>query len=74
MDSDDSWTGVPVATMFSARVEHHTAVQASSPMQLVLGQDAILDLKHVSDWEHIRQQKQTEIISENENDKGENQS
>ena len=27
-------------------------------MQLVFGRDAILNIKHVADWEHIRQLKQ----------------
>ena len=27
-------------------------------MQIVFGQDAILKIKHVADWEHIRQHKQ----------------
>ena len=38
-------------------------------MQLVFGQDAILNIKHVSDWEHIRQGKQLRI---NHNNKREN--
>jgi hypothetical protein len=40
-------------------------------MQLVFGRDAILNVKHISDWEHIRQRKQTRI---NENNKRENKS
>jgi hypothetical protein len=40
-------------------------------MQLVFGQDAILNIKHASNWEHIRQRKQTRI---NENNKRENKS
>jgi hypothetical protein len=38
-------------------------------MQLVFGRDAILNVKHVSNWEHIRQRKQARI---NENNKHEN--
>ena len=40
-------------------------------MQLVFGRDAILNVKHVTHWEHIREQKQALI---NENKKHENQS
>ena len=38
-------------------------------MQLVFGQEAILNIKHVADWEHIRQRKQLRI---NHNNKREN--
>ena len=38
-------------------------------MQLVFGRDSILKIKHVSDWEHIRQRKQLWI---NHNNKREN--
>ena len=38
-------------------------------MQLVFGQDAILNINHVTDWEHIRQRKQLWI---NHNDMLEN--
>jgi hypothetical protein len=42
---------------------YHTTLQATLS-QLVFGRDAILNIKHVSDWEHIRQRKQ-EIIRKN---------
>jgi hypothetical protein len=67
-DKEDPWNGMLSATMFAARATHHTTLQAS-PMQLVFGRDAILNVKHVSNWEHIRQRKQTRI---NENNKREN--
>ena len=54
--------------MFAVRATYHTTLQAS-PMQLVIGQYAILNIKHVADWEHIRQRKQLRI---NENNKREN--
>jgi hypothetical protein len=68
MDSNDPWNGTLAATMFAARATHHTTPQAS-PMQLVFGRDAILNVTHMTDWEHIRQQKQARI---NENDRREN--
>jgi hypothetical protein len=52
MDSDDPWTGMLAAAIIAARATCHTALQAS-PMQLVLGRDAILNIKHISNWEHI---------------------
>ena len=46
--NNDPWSGILAATMFAVRATYHTTLQAS-PMQLVFGQDAILNLKHVSD-------------------------
>ena len=34
-------------------------------MHLVFGLDAILDIKHVANWEHIRQRKQLRINHNN---------
>ena len=56
--------------MFAVRATYHTTLQAS-PMQLVFGRDAILNVKHITDWEHIQQNKQKRI---NENNKRENKS
>jgi hypothetical protein len=50
--------------MFAARATCHTTLQAS-PMQLVFGQDAILNITHMTDWEHIRQRKQARIDENN---------
>ena len=68
MDSNDPWTGMLAATMFAARATCHTTLQAL-PMQLVFGRDAILNITHITDWEHIRQRKQARI---NENNRREN--
>jgi hypothetical protein len=68
IDEEDPWNGILSATMFAVRATYHTTLQAS-PMQLVFGRDAILNVKHISNWEHIRQRKQTRI---NENNKREN--
>ena len=54
--------------MFAVRATYHTPLQAF-PMKLVFGRDTILKIKHVSDWEHIRQHKQFRI---NHNNKREN--
>ena len=42
---------------------YHTTIQAST-MQLVFGRYSILNIKHVADWEHIRQRKQLRINHE----------
>ena len=55
--NNDPWSGILAATMFAIRITYHTTLQAS-PMQLVFGQDAILNIKHVADWEHIHPRKQ----------------
>ena len=68
MDTNDPWSGILAATMFAVRATFHTTLQAS-PMQLVFGRDAILNINHITDWEHINQRKQTRI---NENNKREN--
>ena len=54
--------------MFSVSATYHTTLQAY-PIQLVFGRDAILNIKHVADWEHIRKRKQLQI---NHNNKREN--
>ena len=62
--NNDQWSGILAATMFAVRATYHKTIQAS-PMQLVFGRYAILNIKHVSDWEHIRQRKQLRINSNN---------
>ena len=54
------WPGILAATMFSVCATYHTTLQAY-PMQLVFGRCVILNIKHVADWEHIRQHKQLRI-------------
>ena len=50
--------------MFDIRATYPTTVHAS-PMQLVFGRYTILNIKHVADWEHIRQRKQLRINHNN---------
>ena len=58
------WSGILAATMFAVRATYHTTLQAF-PMQLVFGRDAILNIKHVANWEHIWQRKQLQINHNN---------
>ena len=62
--NNDPWSGILAASMFAVRATYRTTLQAY-PMQLVFGRDAILNIKHVSDWEHIRQRKQLRINHNN---------
>ena len=66
--TQDSWEGTLSAAMFALRSSYHTTTQAT-PMQLVFGRDAILNIKFNADWNCIKQRKQ-EII--NYNNKKEN--
>jgi hypothetical protein len=69
MDSNDPWTGTLAAATFAAKATTHHAPRTTLqawPMQLVFGRDAILNVKHTQDWEHVRQRKQSQI---DENDR-----
>ena len=66
--NNNPWSGILAATMFAVRTTYHTALQAS-PMHLVFGRDAILNIKHVANWEHIRQRKQLRINHKNKREK-----
>ena len=50
--------------MFAVRATYHTTLQAS-PIQILFGQDSILNIIHVADWEHIWQRKQERINRNN---------
>ena len=58
--NNNPWSGILAATMFAVHSTYHTTLQAST-IQLVFGRDGILNIKHVSDWENIRQLKQEQI-------------
>eukprot|EP00957_Ditylum_brightwellii_P136450 10406351-Ditylum_brightwellii.AAC.1 len=44
-DEKDPWTGILSAVRFATRATVHTTMQ-TTPMQLVFGRDAILNVKH----------------------------
>ena len=54
--NNDPWSGILAATMFAVRATYHSTLHAYL-MQIVFGRDAILNIKHVADWEHTRQHK-----------------
>ena len=63
IDYDDPWSGVLAATMYAVRSTYHTTLQAT-PMQVVFGRDALLNIKVEADWNLIRNRKQ-ELINKN---------
>ena len=60
----NQWSGILATTMFAVLTTYHTTLQAS-PMQLVFVRDAVLNIKRVADWEHIRKRKQLRINHNN---------
>ena len=62
--NNDPWAGILAETMFSVHATYHTTLQAY-PMQLIFVRNAILNIKHVSDWEHIWKRKQLQINHSN---------
>ena len=65
--TQESWDGILSAAMFALRSTYHTSNQAT-PMQLVFGSYAILNLKFKTDWNYIKQRKQ-EMINYNNKEK-----
>ena len=63
LDESDPWSGILAATSFAVRATYHTTTQ-TTPSQMVFGRDAILNIKHVTDWNKVRERKQ-EIIRKN---------
>eukprot|EP00957_Ditylum_brightwellii_P173215 13186379-Ditylum_brightwellii.AAC.1 len=53
IDEKDPWTGILSAVRFVTRATVHTTMQ-TTPMQLVFGRDAILNVKHGADWSFIK--------------------
>jgi len=61
---DNPWSGILSAKMFAIRATYHTTLQAT-PMQLIFGRDAMLNIKFQADWQLIKQLKQTKIHQNN---------
>ena len=56
VDKDDPWSGILGAVMFVTRSTIHSTNRAT-PAQLVFGRDAILNVKHETDWAYIKKRK-----------------
>ena len=65
LDEEDPWKGILAAAAFAVRSTYHTTLQ-KTPGQLVYGRDMILNVKHLANWEYIRQRKQ-HLINKNNN-------
>ena len=64
LNEDDPWSGILSATMFAVRATVHTTLQAT-PMQLVFGRDAILNIQNDANWKLISERKQKLIEKNN---------
>ena len=64
IEGDMALNGIFSAIMFAVRSTYHTTLKAT-PMQLVYGRDAILNIKFQADWHRIKQQKQNKIYKNN---------
>lgn len=56
LDKDDPWKGILSATIFATRVTVNTTLQ-STPMQMVFGKDAILNISYQTNWKLINDRK-----------------
>jgi hypothetical protein len=65
LDARESWAGVLSAVAFAMRATVHTTMRAT-PMQLVFGRDAILNVRFQADWKYIKERRQKMIIQNNE--------
>ena len=65
LDLVDPWNGILSAVIFAMRSTVHTTLQAT-PMQLVFGRDAILNISHEANWQLIKKLKQQKIKENNE--------
>eukprot|EP00957_Ditylum_brightwellii_P002283 175925-Ditylum_brightwellii.AAC.1 len=64
-DEKDPWKGILSAVRFATRETVHTTMQVT-PMQLEFGRDAILNAKHETDWNYIKQRREELIRTSNE--------
>ena len=64
LDKDDPWKAILSATAFAVRSTISTTTQ-STPAQLVFGRDMMLNIKHMANWEFIKNRKQQRINSNN---------
>ena len=65
LDEKDPWSSILSATMFAVRSVVHTTNMAS-PMQLVFGQNTILNVQHEANWRYIKERKEKFIAINNQ--------
>eukprot|EP00957_Ditylum_brightwellii_P199491 15207251-Ditylum_brightwellii.AAC.1 len=56
IDEKDPWIGIIIAVRFSTRAKVRITMQAT-PMQLVFGRGAILNVKYEANWKYINERK-----------------
>ena len=64
LDAHDPWSPFLLAAAFAVQATCYTMMQAS-PGQLVFGQDMVLPIKYITDWECLRQVQQKQINRDN---------
>ena len=67
LNQDDPWKEILSATAFAVRYKAYTLKK--TPGQLVFGKDMIFNIKHVANWEYIRQNKAKMIEKEQQSRK-----
>jgi hypothetical protein len=65
LDKDFGWTGVLSAVRQAVRSLVHTTTRATTPTQLVLGRDTLLNVSFQADWDYIKERKQHCILQNN---------
>ena len=70
LDESDPWSGILAAVSFAVRATFHTTTKAT-PMQLVFGRDAMLNIPFTANWKYIedRKRKLIEYNNKRENSK-----
>ena len=64
VDEEKPWNGILTAVAFAVRATLHTTTQAT-PIQLVFGRDAMLNIPFTANWKYIEQRKQKQISKDN---------
>jgi hypothetical protein len=52
--------------MWATRAIIHTTTLQATPMQLVFGRDAVLNIKFQANWKYIKERKEKLILKNNE--------
>ena len=64
LDESDPWSGILAAVSFAVRATFHTTTKAT-PMQLVFGRDAMLNIPFTANWKYIEDRKRKLIEHNN---------
>jgi hypothetical protein len=65
LTTTERWEGLLSAVGFAMKSTVHTTTRAT-PMQLVFGRDAILNVQFQPDWQYIKERRQRMILQNNE--------